>query len=294
MNMNSLDSTLGDKPAINIAETLARILPDAKIVSTTDTATPSLHISHVAVPKGFDLKELRIDLEQHMANPRNTTATAELQDAESFLAYVERHATAGTMVWCDFDPATFKLGFRAVFDEHVKGTAGWRRHQAMFTPRASNEWQIWTGRNGKSLPQVEFAEFLERQELDIAAKEGRPTSAEMMQMATNFESSSEKRMRSSQRLQDGSIRLEYIEGEDEKTIQHMKLFERFVIGIPVFWAGPGYVIEARLKYRTTQGKVSFWYELIRPDRSHEAAAKELIQKVRDGIGATPLLTGACR
>lgn len=285
---------LGDKPGTNIAETLARILPDAKIVSTTETAVPSLHISHVAIPKGFDLREVKLDLEQYLANPRATQATAELQDADSFLAYVSRHTTDGTVVWCDFDPATFKLGFRAVFDEHVKGTAGWRRHQAVFAPRASNEWKIWTGSDGKAMPQLEFASFLERQELDITAKEGRPSSQEMMQMATNFESSSEKRMRSSQRLQDGSVRLEYIEGEDEKTIQHMKLFERFVIGVPVFWAGPGYVIEARLKYRTNQGKVSFWYELIRPDRSHEAAAKELIQKVREGIGATPLLTGACR
>jgi uncharacterized protein YfdQ (DUF2303 family) len=290
----NFDNTSADKPGINIAETLARILPDAKIVSTTETNVPSLHISHVAIPKGFDLREVQLDLEQYLDTPRTTKATAELQDADSFLGYVARHATAGTMVWCDFDPATFKLGFRAVFDEHEKGTAGWRRHQAVFIPRASNEWQIWTGNNGKTKPQIEFAEFLERQELDIAVKEGRPTSSEMMQMATNFESSSEKRLRSSSRLQDGSVRLEYIEGEDEKTIQHMKLFERFVIGIPVFWAGPGYVIEARLKYRTSQGKVSFWYELIRPDRSHEAAAKELIQKVREGIGAVPLLTGACR
>lgn len=292
--MNSLDSTLGDKPGINIAETLARILPDAKVVSTTDTDVPALHISHVAVPKGFDLRELKLDLEQHLANPRNTTATAELQDADSFLSYVARHTTDGTVVWCDFDPATFKLGFRAVFDEHVKGTAGWRRHQAVFVPRASNEWKIWTGNDTKTMPQLDFAAFLERQELDITAKEGRPSSSDMMQMAANFESSSEKRMRSTQRLQDGSVRLEYIEAEDEKTIQHMRLFERFTIGIPVFWAGPGYVIDARLKYRTSQGKVSFWYELIRPDRSHEAAAKELIQKVREGIGGMPLLTGACR
>jgi uncharacterized protein YfdQ (DUF2303 family) len=291
---NSIDSILGDKPGTNIAETLARILPDAKVVSTTDTDVPALHISHVAVPKGFDLRELRLDLEQHLANPRNTTATAELQDADSFLSYVARHATDDTVVWCDFDPATFKLGFRAVFDEHVKGTAGWRRHQAVFVPRASNEWKIWTGSDAKTMPQLDFAAFLERQELDITAKEGRPSSTDMMQMAANFESSSEKRMRSTQRLQDGSVRLEYIEAEDEKTIQHMRLFERFTIGIPVFWAGPGYVIDARLKYRTSQGKVSFWYELIRPDRSHEAAAKELIQKVREGIGATPLLTGACR
>jgi len=73
----------------------------------------------------------------------------------------------------------------------------------------------------------------------------------------------------------------------------MKVFERFQIGIPVFWAGPGYLITARLKYRNNGGKVSFWFELIRPDRVHEAAAKELIAKVQEGIGAVPMLMGAC-
>lgn len=44
--------------------------------------------------------------------------------------------------------------------------------------------------------------------------------------------------------------------------------------------------------RRVDGKVHFWYELIRPDRVHKAAAKELIERVRAGIGATPLLMGA--
>lgn len=282
-----------DHNPVNLAETLARVLPDAKLLKEHQTGVDQLFIGHAAVPKGFELREIKVDLEQHLPNPRATKATTTLTDAESFMDYVKRHAGDNSVVWCSFNPQSFDLSFSAVIDEHAKGTPGWRRHVANFTPMASNEWKVWTGHNRKSFPQTEFAEFLERQELDIAAKEGFPSSHDMMTMATNFESSSEKRLRSSMRLQDGSVRLEYIEGEDEKTIQQMKLFERFVIGIPVFWAGPGYLIEARLKYRSQQGKVSFHYELIRPDRSHEAAAKELIQKVREGIGAVPMLMGNC-
>lgn len=70
------------------------------------------------------------------------------------------------------------------------------------------------------------------------------------------------------------------------------LITQFAIGIPVFWAGPGYRIDARLRYRHASGKVAFWYELIRPDRVHEAAAKELIERIRTGLPqGVPLLMG---
>lgn len=278
----------------NLAETLSRVLPDAKLIKEIDSGVEKLFKAHVAVPKGFELKDISVDLEQFLPNPRATNATSNLTDADSFLAYVARHAKSETVVWCDFNPQNYQLSFTAVIDEHAKDLAGWRRHAAKFTPSASNEWTIWTERNKKTFSQVEFAEFLERQELDIAVKDGFPSSSEMMAMATNFEMTSEKRLRSAMRLQDGGVRMEYIEDQDEKTVQTMRLFERFAIGIPVFWAGPGYLIEVRLKYRSSAGKVSFHYELIRPDRSHEAAAKELIEKVRAGIGAVPMLMGSCR
>jgi uncharacterized protein YfdQ (DUF2303 family) len=89
------------------------------------------------------------------------------------------------------------------------------------------------------------------------------------------------------------VRLEYVDDDDAATLTQMKLFERFQIGIPVFWAGPAYRIDARLKYRHGSGKVSFWYELIRADRVHEAAAKDLIDRVRAGLGGVPLLMGSC-
>lgn len=278
----------------NLAETLSKILPDAKTLITQPTSEiPGLHIAHVAVPKNFEMKEVKVDLEEHLAAPRKTVATATLADLGSFLSYVGRHADDRSLVWCNFNPQTFALSFRAVIDEHALGKPGWRKHGAVFTPTMSAEWKVWAELNKRPQPQVEFAEFLERNEGDIASREGFPTSAEMMTMATNFEASSEKRLRSSVKLQGGGVKLEYIDGEDEKTLQEMKLFERFTIGIPVFWSGPGYLIESRLKHRTQAGKVSFHYELIRPDRVHEAAAKELIEIVRKGIGETPMLMGAC-
>jgi uncharacterized protein YfdQ (DUF2303 family) len=218
-----------------------------------------------------------------------------LSEADSFVAYVKRHAGAGSVVWCQFNPQTFALSFTAVIDEHANAVPGWRGHQAKFQPDMSAEWKVWTSSNGsgKAKSQVEFAEFLEANEADIASVEGMPTSLQMHSMATEFVARQDMMLKSTVRLQGGGVNLTYVADADTGTLEQMKVFERFAIGIPVFQAGLAYRIDSRLKYRLGQGKVSFYYELIRPDRVHEMAAKGLIAKVREAIGDTPLLMGSC-
>ena len=82
---------------------------------------------------------------------------------------------------------------------------------------------------------------------------------------------------------------------DQGTVESMSLFERFAIGIPVFHGDPvAWSLIARLKYRNNGGKLSFSFELVRPDRVHQGAAKELIVKVSSGLGPVPLLMGECK
>ena len=125
----------------NLAETLADVLPKATLVQQADTGVPGLTIAQVAVPKSHELKEVRVDLEKFMAAPRATKATAQFATAESFLAYIHRHADDRSVVWCEFDPQTFRLSFTAVLDEHAKAAPAWRTHTAKFSPEHSAEWR---------------------------------------------------------------------------------------------------------------------------------------------------------
>ena len=276
----------------NIAATLSRLLPTSAPLITFQPSGGG-EVAHIAVPKGFE--HITIDNEELLDRPRRTKAIAALSDAESFIAYVKRHAVAGSVVWCNFNPQTYALDFTAVIDEHANGQPGWREHRARLQPAMSAEWKVWTGSNGaqRVKSQVEFAEFVEANEDDIASVEGMPSSLQMHTMATEFVARQDMLLKSTTRLQSGGVQLTYVADADAGTTEAMKLFEKFAIGIPVFWAGSAFRIDARLKYRIGQGKVSFFYELIRPDRVHEAAAKELIAKVRQEIGETPLLLGSC-
>lgn len=285
----------------NLAETLARELPKGQVLHSSAPGGQDAGIVHLLVPKNAELKV--IDYEKLLLHPRRKVATATFQDAASFLEYVKTHANGAgksAAVWVDFNPTTAALSFEAVLDEHSELAAGWRGHKARFTPMQSVEWKTWTGKSGKEFGQAAFAEFLEENEKDIAGGSGFPSSLDMMAMATEFEANAEKRFKSKMRLQSGGVQLEYVNTDDEATIERMRVFERFQIGLPVFWqmrtdqeSVPAWPIEARLKYRVQQGSVIFYYQLIRPDIVHEAAALALIDQVRAGLGDVPMRMGGC-
>lgn len=278
----------------NIAETLADVLPKAQLLLTIDNGNlvPGVSINHYAVPKGATVVEMKTDLEAYLANPRKTKAQALFGDHSSFLAYVARHATENTVAWCRFNPQTFALAFLAVIDEHAKGTAGWRMHRAGFQPDMSAEWKVWKAKDGTAMDQLPFAEFLQEHDDDInSSAEGMPTSLQMLQMATEFEANQERKLKSTVRLQGGGVRLSYVADADAGTVESMKVFEKFALGIPVFHGCAPWGMTARLKYRQREGTVKFYYELVRPDRVYEHAALELINLVREGLGSVPLLMG---
>lgn len=301
MNINTTAANDQKKPADteNIAQTLARELPGPQTVHEVqnqwDGRPPYDVIKHVAIPA--HMKVVEIDHEELLKSPRRAKAQAKFSDADSFIAYVNRHNAGAAVVWCQFDPQALSLSFNAVLNEHHREAPGWRDHVATFTPAMSAEWKAWVANNKQAKDQLEFAEFLERHEPDISTQEGYPTSLQMLGMATDFEANSEKRVKSVVRLQGGGVRLDYVDDDNDATLTQMRAFDKFQIGIPVFWAGPAYRIDARLKYRHGAGKVKFWYELIRPDRIHEAAAREMIERVRAAVGSeaypVPMFMGSC-
>lgn len=272
-------------PVKNIAETLAAVLPKAELLRETGD------ILHFALPAGVTVKEF--DLEKTLPNPRRAKSKAEFSDVASFLRYVERHKTEATVAWCNFNPQTFALKFTAVLDDHAPSTAGWRGHKAVFEPDMSAEWKAWKGKDRQSFAQVAFAEWIQEHDEDISVANGLPTSLQMLEMATNFVMNEERALKSAVRLQSGGTRLTYIADPDQGTVETMQLFERFGLGIPVFHGGAPWGLTARLKYRNNGGKLSFTYELVRADRVHDGAAKELIATIRDGLASVPLLMGSC-
>lgn len=245
-------------------------------------------IPFVVIPDGYTVT----DLEYLLPAPTRKRAAVQAHDADSFCSYFDTHRTRDANIYADIDHNTEKFVVLAVFDDNGMEHAGWRDHTCTLVRRPSVEWKRWNGKCRANMAQADFATFLEENLVDVVNAEGMPTGSEMLQMALAFERTADKRLKSKVNLQSGGVRFEYVDDDNADTRTSMQVFSRFTIGIPVFdGATVAYQIEARLKYRDNGGKLTFWYELIRPDRSfRQAVADELdaisIKAVRTIIRGT--------
>lgn len=265
----------------NIAETLAREMKTPQCIPT-----PVESITRVALPPGWSLEET--DDEKHGYTPRRKRAQVRLHDAPSFTDYVRRHGSlTDSTVWCEANYVEGKVAFVAIINDHGEEAdqADWRDHTARYTPTFSEEWRRWVLKNKTTFGQAEFAQFIEDNLKDVASAEGLPTGAQMLEMALSFEANQDMRFKSAIRLQNGGVQMSFVQDDDSQTLAKMQLFDRFALGIPVFWNGDAYRIDARLRYRVRDGKLSFWFELIRQDKVLEAATTTLIEQIRTATGS---------
>lgn len=256
----------------NIAETVAKEARKPFPISNDAT--------FIAVPEGWKLE----DTEKTELAPRRKRGKVATTDADSFIGYVNRHGSrlANTTIWCDANFTAGKVNFTAIINDHgdEEHDPDWRDHLATFAPVFSDEWKRWNDTNKRSLGQTEFASFIEENLQNIASVEGSPSGAQMLEMALSFEANQDMRFKSAIRLQSGGVQMSFVQDDDSQTLSKMQMFDRFSIGLPVFWNGDAYQLDARLRYRIRDGKLTFWFELIRQDKVLEASTRTLIEKIK--------------
>ncbi|MFA5633441.1 MAG: DUF2303 family protein [Porticoccaceae bacterium] len=249
----------------------------------------------VALPEGWSLRtDSSIEaLEDH---PYRKKGTVRFKVWESFVEYVNRHKQPETVIYAkvDKDESDMPLTVTAVFNDHqskdnIPAQAGWQDFRAILAPEASHEWRTWTTHSGRQMSQFEFAQFVDDNIKDISSgQEGYPTGTEMLQMALAFEISQDKRIKSAIRIQSGGTNIEYVEDDDASTVAHMRAFDKFMLGIPVFWRGQAYAVEAKLRYRVREGKLTLWYDLVRVDVVVDDAVEQVLEAVGAGTESSIL------
>lgn len=266
------------------AQTIADLAVAATPVITQHGGAPV-----VRMPQGTALQSL----EQYLPNPLTKKAKVVLKQADSLVEYLAKHKTEGaTTLYAEVDYDQSKCCIKAVINDHSTYTPGWRNHVAEFNPTLTHEWQKWTAHNGKAMTQTDFAAFIEDNLADIATVADMPTATQMLEMALNFELTSEKKYKRKVDLQTGGTHLEFVDQADEASSAKILYFKRFTLGIPVLLGSTSaYPIEARLKFRQASGGLQFWYELVRPDRVYRQAIDEVLEHISQQSGL-PILYGA--
>lgn len=262
--------------------------PIIDVIQATDLITNQIPV--VFTPNGYTAKPMP-ELEKYLPQPLRKVAVVSLDDAESFIWYVKEHGSlASCRVYLTADYPNGKVDFLALINDNTATDAHWRDNRAKFTPAKSVEWDRWTKADRKVMDQLQFASWIEDNMGDIAPVEGMPNASQMLEMALTFEAVADKKFKSATRLQSGGISMEYVDTEDSATRARMSMFERFSLGLPVTQGGDPYRLDARLKYRIRDGVLGLWFELVRPDKVLEAAARDLVQQIKDKSGF-PLLMG---
>lgn len=263
----------------------AEILAAGAVIAKTYCKLSDESSPFSIVPDGYVVK----DLEYTLLAPTRKRSTVTVSDYDGFCRYVTRHLTQETTIYADIEYEAGTLVLVAVLNYDGLNKAGWRDHTCTLTARQSVEWKRWTGENKIGMNQQDFAAWLEENLGDVLSADGMPTGGDMLQMAIGFDRTSEKRLKSKINLQSGCVRFEYVDDEDKDTRTSMEVFSRFAIAVPVFEGSTdAYRIDARLKYREISGKLSFWFELIRPDQTFRQAVQDVVATISDAVGITPI------
>jgi uncharacterized protein YfdQ (DUF2303 family) len=235
----------------------------------------------VLIPKGYELRTFP----EARDYPRHTEQTVTTDTAIDWLAYWNRFADQHSTAFFDVQAARL-IG---VMDYHSPSSADWCRHQVVYECPVTPEWQRWKNNDGKRMNQAEFARFIEDAIPDITD----PSGAEMLEIATSLQVHNKSFFRQAMRLDNDETQFTYEENLEGKAGAKGQLTipQTITLGVRLFQGGPGYALEARFRYSLKDGGLTMWYDLVRPERVHEAAVLEVLEQIKMGMTAGHLLRG---
>lgn len=265
--------------------TPSAVLEIAKLAKnpTVDTSQP---IPFAVVPNDYKVLDLSAQKYNNFApNPIRKKQRVRVDDAGSFCAYYRAFSDVNSIVFAD-EP---KDEIYSILDYHevLEGLPRWGEHRLSLPMTHSEEWNRWMRRNGEAhkFTQMDFAEFLEDNAPDITL----PNSATMLEVARDLSAKTEVDFSCAMRVANGSVAFKFSEqvkgtfGSGEAQVP-----ENFTISIPVYLGGRRVAISARLRYRINSGKLTFWYNLLRPDAVERDEFRAVQVEIGEALGVKVL------
>ena len=247
-------------------------------------------------------------LDEWRTAPERRKGTATLCDLDSFIAHAKRFSDGDSALFADDDRSAPSL--TCVFDYHRKTAAGapqFCEHRAVYSFPVSDEWKVWTQSSGRKMSQHDFAEFIENHILGIADPSGVISdSAKVIveRLGASFASPStllgisrslsvsvNARVKNASNLSTGEAQIQYEEQHSDASGGQVKVPSAFALAIPVFRNGPLYQLPVRLRYRVSDGKIVWFFEVHGSDRVFDHAFKEACDRAGEET-KLPLFVGS--
>lgn len=244
-----------------------------------------------ALPDGVTVQSL----EKFLPHPQRERGCIEFHQLGSLLDYAERHHEGGaTAIFADAAGnhvrAVLNWHDTAIFD----GVAGWGDHCLDYELKFTREFTDWNGISGRALTQTQFAEFLEEHHRDIHL----PDPATLIESVSRLSGKRNTSFESARRLDNGDVSIEW---KEDTQLSNAAFPSRFTIRIPIYRGAEKattFDINALLRYRINDGKLSFEVKLLHVDGIRDEAFDQVLAEIRCTVGSweddkksTPVFVG---
>ncbi len=180
------------------------------------------------------------------------------------------YCSGGLELWADIDARKIT----AILD----GMDGLRKHTATLTLKTSREWDEWLKVDGKLLPQVEFAQFIQ----DHISTIGEPSGALLVDICETLVGSTDVQWKSQQLDRSGQRQFVYEEVVNGQAgAKHdLKIPTELTLVLRPFQGSEQLLITARFRFRLSGGAVQLGVKLVEPDRVLEDAFDRVVDEVQ--------------
>jgi uncharacterized protein YfdQ (DUF2303 family) len=245
----------------------------------------------VVIPDGGSHKLIDLDLDKYRNQPRRKAGTVRVHNADTLIAYIDKHGLPQTEVWADVSRASLVAVINAhmgTTGDGVEDYAGWSDHRAVLEVRKTPSWEAWIAHDRKWLSQTEFAEHIEDRAVDIV----QPSGAEMLELAQSITATVGVEFESSKQLSSGERQLEFKETVNAKAGTRGRLDIPTVIELALvpFEGAPRYKVTARFRFRINGGDLRLSYALERPEDVVANAFTDIVTTVGAAI-EQPMYSG---
>ncbi|TPK15208.1 DUF2303 family protein [Mesorhizobium sp. B2-5-9] len=292
--------TLPAAPAafdLNTAAWLGAKAEGVEIAALTNTAKhPGLPDAvPVLLRRGTSpgIESLATLFEPYRQFPVRKAGQAVAQTFEAFTNLTLRHQTEHSAIFANMDWKKPTLTTIVDYHELAAGHPNFGKHRVHYAFPLSDEWQKWVAGDGEKMDQGAFAWFLEDRVAELSSPTDEEklqyerdfattiaTPAQLVELSRGLQVNVESKVKASTTLQSGEGQIAWEESHNGVDGKPLKVPGIFMLNIAPFFMGDKVRIPVRLRYRPAGGKVTWFYQIYRPDQFITQHVRDVLAEAR--------------
>lgn len=196
-----------------------------------------------------------------------------LQTVDSLADYTNAFKTETTVLFADITGNSIK----SLIDYHGPGDPKHVAHVATMALPFSEEWKTWTAINGRLMPQLDFARFLEENAADVAA----PSGADLLEACRDLQAVRKVNFKKAVRTATDNESFEYSDETEARTSGGVELPTKFLLNVPVYFNGETVALYAFLRWKLDDGALTLGVALHRAEHVRQAVFNKIVMDIAE-------------